>query len=252
MIKIKTAKEIETLAEGGKILAAILAELSTLVQPGSNGRQLDERVRKLCEKYQVKPSFLGYASRGHKPYPAAVCISVDEAVVHGIPNETPFKENSLVGVDMGIVYRSLYLDSAHTFPCGKLSEGNSRLLAVTRRALELGINQAQVGNTTGDIGAAIQNYVEGEGLGIVRQLVGHGVGYAVHEDPQVPNYGRPGQGDELVEGLVIAIEPMVTVGDPEVITADDGWTIVTASGGLSAHEEHTIAITADGPRILTA
>ncbi len=251
MIRTKSAAEIKTLAAGGKILAAILQALARQVQPGATGRQLDELARQLCDKYKVRPAFLGYASKGHDPYPAAACISVNEAVVHGVPNDQSFKEGDLVSVDMGIVYKDLYLDSAHTVGCGTLNAENDRLLKVTRQALVRGMRAAQLGNTTGDIGWSIQKYVEDQGFGVVRQLVGHGVGYAVHEEPQVPNFGRAGEGTKLVEGLIIAIEPMVTIGGPRITTADDGWTIVTAEGGWSAHEEHTVAITANGPQILT-
>ena len=173
------------------------------------------------------------------------------AVVHGLPGDKPLRKGDIVGLDMGIVYKGLYLDSAHTVAVGRVSAKVKRLMDVTREALRLGIEQVKIGNTTGDIGAAVQKYAEGEGFEVVRALVGHGVGYAVHEEPKVPNYGIPGQGEKLVEGLVIAIEPMVTVGSAEIVTADDGWTIETASGDLAAHEEHTVAVMKEGPRVLT-
>lgn len=251
MIKVKSKKEIAILGEGGKILAKILEELAKKVNPGATGLELDKLARDMCLEYNVKPSFLGYGGRGHDAYPAAACISVNEAVVHGIPNDRPFEAGDIVGLDMGIIYNDLYLDSAHTVACGDISPEAQRLLEVTRESLRRGIEAAQLGNTTGDIGWNIQQYVEKEGYGVVQQLVGHGVGYGVHEDPQVPNYGRAGEGTKLTEGLVIAIEPMVTIGSPGVTTADDDWTIVTTAGGLAAHEEHTVAITKEGPLVLT-
>lgn len=253
MIKLKTKEEIELLREGGRILATILDELEEMVKPGVTGSELEEKAQQRVKKHGVKSAFYGYKGKGHPPYPAMTCISVNEAVVHGIPTQDPFAEGDLVGIDMGIVYKGLYLDSARTVGAGKMSDEAATLLAITKQALAEGIKAAWPGHTTGDIGEAIQLYIEDQGdqYGIVTQLVGHGVGYDVHEDPQVPNYGTAGEGPELKEGLVIAIEPMVTIGDPEVDTAADGWTIVTQSGGLSAHQEHTIAVTAAGPVILT-
>lgn len=252
VIRLKTTEEIETLAAGGKILAEILEDLAKRIAPGVTGQELEARARELMKQQNVAPAFLNYDSGGHTPYPAVLCISVNEGVVHGIPSEVPFAEGDLVGLDCGLIYQGLYLDSARTVPVGNISSEAQELLEVTYEALQRGIEAAQLGNTTGHIGEAVQTYVEGEGFGVVRALVGHGVGYAVHEEPKVPNFGEAGEGDELTEGLVIAIEPMVTLGDPEVTTAADGWTIVTKDGSLSAHEEHTVAITAAGPRILTA
>lgn len=257
MLHSKTPQEIETLAEGGAILAEILAGVAAAVKPGVTSRELDALARALIAQRGARPSFLGYVPKGHqgsltqRGFPAALCVSVNEAVVHGLPTEIPLCPGDVVGLDLGIVYQGLYLDSACTVPVGEVSREAQRLLAVTKRALELGIEAASVGRTTGDIGAAIQRYVEGNGFGIVRALVGHGVGYDVHEEPAVPNYGVPGKGEKLVEGLVIAIEPMVVHGNADVITADDGWTVKTVGGGLAAHEEHTVAITAQGPRVLT-
>ncbi len=258
VIKLKTSQEIATLAEGGKLLASFLEQLANVIQPGVTGQELDKMARNLCRQHDVIPAFLGYQTPSHPPYEGAICVSINEAVVHGVPADEPFVEGDLVGLDMGIVYQGLYLDSAHTIPVGDISDDARQLLDVTREALRRGIAAAQLGNTIGHIGEAVQSYVErhaqlpdGRRFGVVRQLVGHGVGYDVHEDPQVPNFGRAGEGATLEEGLVIAIEPMVVVGDPTVKTADDGWTIVTESGNLSAHEEHTVAITAKGPLILT-
>lgn len=253
MPRPKTSQEIETLAEGGALLAKILDELAITVKPGVAPRELDMLARDLLERHGATPSFLGYKPKGMRQgFPAALCVSVNEAVVHGLPNDIPLSEGDIVGLDLGMVYKGLYLDSAHTVPVGTVSLLAHQLLDVARHALSLGIREAILGNTTGDIGAAIQRYVEENGFAVVRALVGHGVGYAVHEDPAVPNFGSRGQGTLLTEGLVIAIEPMVVEGDAEVVTAQDGWTVTVADGGLAAHEEHTVAVTADGPRVLTA
>lgn len=251
MVRPKSPAEIEILSQGGAILASILDELSRETQVGADGVQLDRRARDLIEKYSAQPSFLGYAPPGQPGFPAALCVSVNQAVVHGLPTREPFKEGDIVGLDLGIRYKGMFLDSARTVPVGTISPKARRLLTATKSALAAGIGAAQVANTVGDIGAAVQRCVEDQGFSVVRQLVGHGVGYAVHEDPKVPNYGVKGRGLKLKAGLVLAIEPMVTVGDPAVTTAQDGWTVITADGGLAAHEEHTVAILPEGPRILT-
>lgn len=247
----KTDREIELLAEGGAILARALAHLAQETKLGVTGKQLDRMAREMLLAEGTTPSFLGYATGGHPPFPAALCVSVNEAVVHGLPSDTPFKEGDVVKLDLGLVYKGMYLDSAHTVMVGEVTDKARELLDVTKKALELGIAAAQAGHTTGHIGQAIQEYVESHGFGVVRQLVGHGVGYAVHEEPSVPNFGKAGKGVALEAGMVIAIEPMVTIGNPAVVTAEDGWSVITASGKLAAHEEHTVAITKDGPRILT-
>lgn len=251
MIRVKTKQEIATLAEGGKILGNILTKLAAEAKPGATGRQLDQLARELIAEAQAKPSFLGYASKNHPPFPAALCVSINEAVVHGLPNDVALKEGDVVGLDLGLIHYELYLDSARTIIIGQGSAEAQRLVQVTRESLAAGIAMAKIGNTTGDIGATIQEYIEAQGYSVVRQLVGHGVGYAVHEEPPVPNFGKRGRGVKLQEGLVIAIEPMVTTGDPTVTTASDGWTVVIQTGTLSAHEEHTVAITSSGPKILT-
>jgi methionyl aminopeptidase len=259
MVRLKSPQEIETLAEGGAILARIFDELAVRATVGTATTELDALARQLIEQAQAKASFLGYRTRGHPRFPAALCVSINEAVVHGLPSSRRLQDGDIVGLDLGIVYRGLYLDSARTVAVGSISSEAKQLLEVTRRALRLGIEAAELGKTTGDIGAAIEEYVEGKArlsdgrkFGVVRQLVGHGVGYAVHEEPAVPNFGKRGQGTKLVEGLVIAIEPMVTIGDPTVMTDErDEWTVKTQTGNLAAHEEHTVAITKEGPRILT-
>lgn len=251
MLSLKSKEEVELLAEGGKILGLTLQVLATKTVVGITGAELDRLARKLLAEHNVTPSFLGYASKGHPPFPAALCVSVNDAVVHGMPNDVPFREGDMVKLDLGLIYKNMYLDSARTVGVGKISLEAQRLLEVTRGALQAGIEAAQVGHTTGHIGAAVQAYVEGQKFGVVRQLVGHGVGHAVHEEPPVPNFGVAGKGTKLVEGMVIAIEPMVTVGDYRVVTAGDEWTVKTADGSLAAHEEDTVAITVDSPRVLT-
>lgn len=251
MVRLKTPQEIERLAAGGAILARILDELAGETIAGVTGRVLDARARELITEHGVTAAFLNYAPRGHKPFPAALCVSVNNAVVHGLPSKAEIQEGDIVGLDLGIVYQGLYLDSARTVGVGTISPAAATLLRVTSSALAAGISKARVGNTIGDIGAAIQRRVEGRGFSVVRQLVGHGVGYAVHEEPAVPNFGKPGTGLKLQAGLVIAIEPMVTTEDPTVTTGRDGWTVITQNGHLAAHEEHTVAVTPEGPRILT-
>jgi methionyl aminopeptidase len=251
MISLKTKEEIEKLAKGGAILAAALEELKRQAKVGMTGKQLDMMARQFLADHDTKPAFLGYGPRGGTPFPAALCVSVNDGVVHGLPNDTPLKDGDVVKLDLGLIYDGLYVDSARTVVIGVPTDEVKRLLQATHEALMLGIAQAKIGHTTGDIGAAIQEFLDYEGLGIVRQLVGHGVGHAVHEEPQVPNFGKYGKGVKLEEGLVIAIEPMVTLGGDAVYTDKDGWTVRTADGSLAAHEEHTVAVTADGPRILT-
>ena len=251
MITRKTDREIELLAEGGAILARVLGDLAKHTKVGMTGKQLDAMAQEMLLVQGTTPSFLGYSAGGHPPFPAALCVSVNEVVVHGLPSDRPFKDGDVVKLDLGLVYKGMYLDSAHTFMVGDATDETRQLVDVTKKALELGIAAAQAGHTTGHIGQAVQEFVEGHGFGVVRQLVGHGVGYAVHEEPSVPNFGKAGKGARLEAGMVIAIEPMVTAGNPAVVTAEDGWSVKTASGKLAAHEEHTIAITNDGPKILT-
>lgn len=254
--KIKTEKEIEIMKEGGEILAKILKELSVKVRPGITTKDLDKLANELVFKFGAKPAFLGYHG-----YPATLCTSINEGIVHGLPLDRKLEEGDLLKLDMGVLYKEFYTDSAVTVLVSDLSKLSHilkkdysrklRLISVTRKSLEIGIAQARIGNTIGDIGSAIQKYVERERLGVVRDLVGHGIGKELHEEPQVPNYGKAGSGEKLVAGMVIAIEPMVVTGDWATKEGADGFVFETKDGGMAAHFEHTIAITENGPLILT-
>ena len=248
--QIKTPEEIELIAEGGKLLRSILNDVAKLVKPGVTTKDLSDFANKEIRKVGGVPSFIGYGEK-RNPFPAAICTSVNDVVVHGIPGKEVLAEGDIVGLDIGMIYKNLFTDTAITVAVGSVDEKKQKLINTTKRALEIGIQQAVIGNKTGDIGHAVQTFAEKEGFSVVRDLVGHGVGYSVHEDPQVPNYGKKGTGAKLVEGMVIAIEPMLCTGTYHVYFESDGWTIRTEDGGLSAHFEHTIAITCKGPRILT-
>lgn len=255
MISIKTAEEIKIMREGGKILAEIIKKLSEAVAHTIATKDLDKLSRELVFSYGVKPAFLGYGG-----FPATVCISVNDEVVHGVPSARVLKQGDIVGIDMGIIYQGLNLDSAVTLPVlgsmtynqwAKKNPELDKLLRVTREALSVGIKQARAGHRVGEIGHAIQEFVEKNGFGVVRDLVGHGIGHKLHEDPPVPNYGNPTDGPELAEGMIIAIEPMVNIGDWRVKTGHDGFTYQTRDGSYSAHFEHTILVTRKNPEILT-
>lgn len=253
MITYKTKEEIEILREGGRRLAFILSELKSKVAPGVSAKEIDDLAYKMAKEGGDEPSFLGYKPHGVEvPYPASTCISINDKIVHGIPSrEKIFKEGDIVKLDMGLIHKNLITDSAITFILGKGNEKANLLVRVTREALEKGIAAAKIGNTIGDIGYAIESFVKPFGFGLAEGLAGHGVGYKVHEDPYVPNTGKKGEGEELKDGMVIAIEPMLTEGTSKVIFEDDGYTVRTKDGKMSAHFEHTIAITPDGPKILT-
>lgn len=252
MINLKSDKEIQTMREGGKILASILKELTKAVKPGIPTQDLDKLAQELVFKFGVKPAFLNY-----NDFPASLCVSVNDGIVHGLPSERTIKKGDLLKLDMGIIYKGFYLDSAITVLAGgwisldKKTLLKKKLINITKEALEKGIKKAKIGNTLGDIGAEIQNFVEKNKFNVVRDLVGHGIGRDLHEEPQVMNYGRPGEGGELVEGMVIAIEPMVVTGDWQIKEGEDGFVFETKDGGLAAHFEHTVAITKKGPEILT-
>lgn len=247
MIVIKTEREISLMKEAGKIAARALKEAGKAVEPGISTLEIDEIVRKYIEKHGAKPSFLGYGG-----YPASACISVNQVVVHGIPHkETVLKSGDIVSIDVGALLNGFHGDNAYTFPCGDISQEAKNLLETTKESLYEGIKKAQIGAHIGDIGSAVQRYAEARGYSVVRKFVGHGVGAKLHEEPSVPNFGEPGRGIKLSEGMTIAIEPMVNVGTPDVTILDDEWTTVTNDGKLSAHFEHSIAVTKDGPVILT-
>lgn len=249
---IKTADEIELLAEGGKILGQILARTAAMVAPGVTTGELNDYAHAEILKAGGTPSFLGYGEKDN-PFPASLCVSVNDEIVHGIPLPTRvLVEGDIVGLDIGMKYKGLFTDTAVTVPAGKVSAIAQKVMDVTRQSLHLAINAAKPGVRMGDLGHIMQKHAEDAGFSVVREMVGHGVGYEVHEDPQVPGYGNPGTGVVLRPGLVIAIEPMVLEGKRHVeFDDDDGWTIRTRDGKLAAHFEHTIAITETGHRILT-
>jgi methionyl aminopeptidase len=255
-MKIKTEKEIQIMKEGGAILAKILKELSAAVKPGISTEELDKLASELVFKYGAKPAFLNYNG-----FPAVLCTSVNEGIVHGLPSVRKLKEGDVLKLDMGVLYKGYNTDSAVTVLVTGKSKISTvfkkeyseklKLMMVTKKALEIGIKQARAGNTVGDIGSAVQKFIEDEGFGVVRELVGHGIGRELHEPPQVPNYGKAGTGEKLVPGMVIAIEPMVTIGDWRIKEGPDGFVFETKDGSLAAHFEHTVVITHDKPLILT-
>ena len=247
MIVLKTSRELSIMRKAGKISQKALRLAGEAVEPGVSTWEIDKIVRQYIESEGASPSFLGYSG-----YPASACISVNNVVIHGIPSKsTLLKKGDIVGIDIGACYEGYHGDNAWTFACGEVSDEAQALLDATEKSLFLGIEQAVPGNRVGDIGHAVQAYVEARGYSVVRDFVGHGVGAKLHEDPSVPNYGTPGRGVRLLPGMTIAIEPMVNQGAYQVKVLDDGWTTVTVDGRLSAHFEHTIAITPDGPVILT-
>ena len=247
MIIIKTEHEIELMKQAGKISSRALKLAGESIEPGITTEQIDSIVRKYIESHGAKPSFLGYGG-----FPASACVSVNNVVIHGIPSkELVLKDGDIVSVDVGAFYGGFHGDNAFTFPCGKISAEAQALLDATKESLYEGIKQALAFNRVGDIGSAVQKYVEARSYSVVRDFVGHGVGAKLHEDPSVPNYGTPHRGVRLIPGMTIAIEPMVNQGRCNVRVLDDKWTTVTADGKLSAHFEHTVAITPDGPKIMT-
>ena len=247
MISLKSDRELSQMRRAGSIVAQILNEMIELAQPGISTGELDRFAESRCKDFSVKPAFKGYHG-----FPATVCISVNDEVVHGIPSpKRILKDGDIVGLDFGVSYEGWFGDSARTIAIGKVPEETQQLLDVTKESLFKGIEQCREGNRIFDIGHAVQNYVEGFGYGVVREFVGHGIGRALHEEPQVPNYGPKGKGLLLKVGMVLAIEPMINAGSHEVKVLKDGWTAVTVDHSLSAHFEHTVAITSNGPEILT-
>ena len=246
MIELKTASELDHMRRAGRIVARLLEHLATLARPGIKTRALDQEARTFLKREGAQAAFLGY--RG---FPAAICVSVNDAVVHGIPGERALQEGDLVSLDAGAVVEGWYSDAATTVAVGAISAQARRLMETTHQALARGIAQVKSGHRVSDISHAVQRVVEADGFGVVREFVGHGIGRALHEDPPIPNYGPPHLGPRLRAGMVLAIEPMVTMGRYEVRVLDDGWTAVTQDGSLAAHFEHTVAVTDHGPDVLT-
>ena len=246
MIICKSSKEIESLKKSNQIVAVILKELKKAAQPGVTTLELDQLAERLIKKNNCIPAFKGY-----KNYPATLCISVNEEIVHGIPGPRKLKEGDIVSLDMGVKWDGFYGDAAITVPVGEIDLQSQNLIRVTEEALYKGIEKAQVGNRLSDISHAVQEWVEKHGFSVVRDFVGHGIGKALHEEPQIPNFGKPGFGPRLREGMVLALEPMVNAGSYEIKILSDGWTAVTMDGSRSAHFEHSIAIATDGPLILS-
>lgn len=247
MIVLKTSRELKFMREAGRISANALKLAGSMVEPGVSTLEIDHALRRYIEEQGAKPTFLGYGG-----FPASACISVNEVVIHGIPHKGKIlKQGDIVSVDVGATYEGFVGDNAWTYPCGEVSPEAQALMDATRESLFEGIKAAKAGNRIGDIGNAVQQYAEARGYSVVRDFVGHGVGAKMHEDPSVPNYGTPGRGVRLLPGMTIAIEPMINQGVKEVKTLADGWTTVTADGKLAAHFEHSIAITQEGPVILT-
>lgn len=246
MINVKSSRDLQLMREACIISARALRLGGEAVQPGVTTGEIDRLIRQYIEKMGAKPSFLGYGG-----FPASACISINETVIHGIPGNRVIREGDIVSIDVGAQLNGFHGDNAATFAAGKVTAEARALMDATRESLYEGIKAATAGNRVGDIGAAVQRYVEMRGYSVVRQFVGHGVGTHLHEDPSVPNFGTPGRGPKLLPGMTLAIEPMVNAGTHEVSILGDGWTTVTRDGRLSAHFEHTVAITPDGPVILT-
>ncbi len=246
MIELKASDELERMRQAGRVVAGLLDHLAGVLQPGIRTKLLDEEALSYLKKEGAKPAFLGY--RG---FPASVCVSINEEVVHGIPGERKIREGDVVSLDVGAAVGGFYADAARTFTIGSVSVEANRLVETTRRALAEGIGQAVVGNRVSDISHAVQQRVEEAGFGVVRDFVGHGIGRALHEDPPIPNFGPPHVGPRLRAGMVLAIEPMVTLGRYDVEILEDGWTAVTKDHSLAAHFEDTVAITEHGTEVLT-
>jgi methionyl aminopeptidase len=253
MVTIKRPEEVARMRRAGAILADVLGVLAGELRPGVATIELDEIAERMIRDAGAIPSFLGYGgSRGTIPFPGSICVSINDEVVHGIPSgERRIRVGDVVGLDIGCIWQGWHADTARTFAIGQPSERVARLIDATRRGMEAGIVAAVPGSRLGDVGAAIEAVAHEHGYGIVRPFVGHGIGTAMHEDPQVPNYGRPGTGMRIEAGMCFAIEPMFNLGGDDVALLDDGWTVVTADGSISAHFEDTIAVTPSGPEVLT-
>lgn len=246
MIIIKTEQEIQMMKKAGELLANTHKEIAKIIKPGITTYEIDEFVEEYLKRHNATPE-----QKGYKGFPYATCASINDEICHGFPRKEPLKDGDIVTIDMVVNLDGWLADSAWSYGVGNISEEAQKLLDVTKKALYIGIEQAVIGNRVGDISHAIQTYVESQGFSIVRDFVGHGIGRNMHEDPQVPHFGRPGRGPRLMEGMVLTIEPMVNVGKYNCTVDDDGWTARTIDGSLSAQYEHTLAITKDGPLILT-
>jgi methionyl aminopeptidase len=246
-IELKSPSEIEKMRIAGKAAAEILEGLKSFIKPGISTKDIDVEVYKRTRSFNMKPAFLGYGG-----FPASACVSVNDELVHGIPNDSRvLSSGDIVTVDIGTIYEGYYSDTAYTFPVGKINNSAKKLLQVTEDSLYIAIEQVKPGNRLGDVSYAVQNYAEGFGFSIVREYCGHGVGRHLHEEPNVPNFGKPGTGIRLVEGMTFAVEPMVNFGKRHVDVLSNQWTVVTRDGSLCAHFEHTVAVTKDGCEILT-
>ncbi len=250
-IPLRTRREIEKMRVAGRHVGEILLSLREHARPGMSTAEFDRLATEVIEERGLESSFVGYDPGGLPPYPASVCVSVNEEIVHGIPGSRELKEGDILSLDFGIIFDGFHGDSAVTIPIGEVSDEAEQLLETTREALYEGISAMEPGKRLSDIGHAVQKHAEGGSFSVVRQFVGHGIGRRLHETPQIPNYGKPGRGPRLLAGMVFAIEPMVNVGSASVRMLDDEWTAVTADGSLSAHFEHTVLITEEGPEILT-
>ena len=246
MISVKSRHELEIMREAGRIVAMAHAQVKRVVAPGITTRELDDVVEQVIQRAGATPSFKGYQG-----FPAAICASVNEELVHGIPGERQLQDGDIVSVDIGAFFKGYHGDSAYTYAVGSISQEAQRLLDMTEASLYEGVKRAIVGNRLSDISHAIQSYVDPRGMSIVREYVGHGIGREMHEAPQIPNFGPPGRGPRLKAGMVLAIEPMVNAGGPDVRTLLDNWTVVTEDGSLCAHFEHTVAVDDNGPVLLT-
>lgn len=252
MIFLKSSKDIDRMKAPCRLTARILRLIGDMVRPGVTTLEVNNFAHQLCREAGAVPLFLNYpGGKGQPDFPGVICASPNHIVVHGIPNGAPLKAGDIFSVDFGCKLDSFCGDSAFTYPVGAISPKAQELLDITKESLRRGIEAAVVGNYVGDISHAVQNYVESHGCGVVRPLVGHGIGRNMHEDPQVPNYGKPRDGDRLRIGMTLAIEPMITQGNYEVVTLNDKWSVATKDGSLSAHFEHVVAILSDGPEILT-
>jgi methionyl aminopeptidase len=249
-LELKSKDDLERMRRAGQIVAEVLQRLQAEAKPGVTTLDLDRIAEEMTRKRGAVPAFKGYRV-GTRVFPASLCVSINEEVVHGIPASRALKEGDIVGLDFGVVVEGYYGDAAVTVAVGKITREAQHLLDATRESLWQGIRTIKVGSRLGDLSHAIQRYAESAGLSVVREFVGHGIGRRLHEEPQVPNFGEPGRGRLLREGMVLAIEPMLNLGEPGVIVKDDGWTAVTRDGSLSAHFEHSVAITAEGPVVLT-